>query len=386
MNSSLAVPPVSMSARYGYIPCFDGLRSLAIVLVILRHLEVSNIIPAGFGVTVFFFISGVLITRLLLAEQVQKGGVDLFNFYIRRFVRLAPPLIVMVGITSIVMVANGVYVPWQGVASSLLYFRNYYTWYLKATGQPLDTEIWEPTWSLAVEEHFYLLFPLVLVFFGSRPRIFITAMSAACVGSLVLRILAWFYWPEPDQYLYHATEMRLDGILTGCLLSYVAHYLPNASFWKYISSQSIFWFCVMCIPASMLYREAFYDGAIKYSVQQLLLIVIMYQMIFIDSHQWAKVILENGFLKYIGRLSYSLYLWHLPCYYAVKALLPAQPHSVQVIISIAAAFVVAAMSYHLLEMPLVSMRKKFGAHVPKTESEPEGNTSVYSSQTNPSTN
>jgi len=91
---------ISPKAVYGHIPGLDGLRAFAVLIVMVAHVGYSHIVPGGFGVTVFFFISGFLITRLLLAENDAKGGIGLKNFYIRRFLRLLPALYVMLGITS----------------------------------------------------------------------------------------------------------------------------------------------------------------------------------------------------------------------------------------------------------------------------------------------
>ena len=97
--NGLGTHHITPQARFGYIPGLDGLRAIAVLLVLIAHVGGSHIIPGGFGVTVFFFISGFLITRLLLAESDKKGGIGLKAFYIRRFLRLLPALYLMLVVT-----------------------------------------------------------------------------------------------------------------------------------------------------------------------------------------------------------------------------------------------------------------------------------------------
>ncbi|MEL7231990.1 MAG: acyltransferase, partial [Pseudomonadota bacterium] len=102
---------ISATAAYGYIPGLDGLRAIAVLIVLVAHFGLSHIVPGGFGVTVFFFISGFLITRLLIAESDKKGGIGLKDFYVRRFIRLIPALIGMTFVTTAIHMALSIGAP-----------------------------------------------------------------------------------------------------------------------------------------------------------------------------------------------------------------------------------------------------------------------------------
>jgi peptidoglycan/LPS O-acetylase OafA/YrhL len=174
---------ICAQARFGYIPGLDGIRACAVMMVLIAHIGFEHIIPGGFGVTVFFFISGFLITRLLLAELGETGRIDLPRFYIRRFLRLLPALYVMLILTGVLLIAMGD-VPklWETVAA-FTWTMNYHYAVLAFTNE-LRVAPWEHLWSLAVEEHFYLIYPLVLVIFRRNLPLALKVSALICVTSL----------------------------------------------------------------------------------------------------------------------------------------------------------------------------------------------------------
>ena len=155
---------VSIQPSYNYIPPLDGLRACAILLVLGGHFSVPHI-PNDFGVTLFFFISGFLITRLLLAELIEKGTVSLYQFYVRRILRLYPALLFAI-ILSVIFYfyVKEKTIPTEELTSALFYFANYY-----GLSKGYDVaNTFTILWSLAVEEHFYLLFPLMFLAFSEN--------------------------------------------------------------------------------------------------------------------------------------------------------------------------------------------------------------------------
>jgi peptidoglycan/LPS O-acetylase OafA/YrhL len=354
------VPTISTRASAGYIPCFDGLRAIAILVVLASHFEFSRYAPGGFGVTVFFFISGVLITRLLLAEQMEPDGIRVGAFYVRRFWRLLPPLILMIAVTGPAWVALGNSLSPHAALSALFYYRNYYQHYDRLLHGHSTSPHWEQLWSLSIEEHFYLVFPILICLFGRRIRLMLGTLAVLCVCPLVLRcIYCAIPIPLADHYCYHATETRLDAILSGCLLSLLAHYFGSAGFWAAIRAPILLYLCSLGLIGAMLLREPFYDAAIKYSVQQVLLFVIIYQLLFTDAHQWIKNVLENPLLKYLGRISYSLYLWHLACFVLITQAADSKSWRVKLVVVIVS-LAVSMASYHCVERPLQALRKRAG--------------------------
>src|SRR5689334_12828565 len=173
------------SASFDYLAELDGLRAISILLVLLAHFGLGNFIPGGFGVTVFFFISGFLITRLLVAETKLTGTLSLRAFYVRRFRRLGPALIVVIVFTTAGFIATNRFVSSGQLSAAFFYYMNYYV--LSDAPQPLPLGA---LWSLAVEEQYYIVFPLFLAFM-SRFSAFALTISLCMIsaGILVWRII-----------------------------------------------------------------------------------------------------------------------------------------------------------------------------------------------------
>lgn len=163
-----------------YIPSLDGLRALSITLVLLAHTGASKLIPGGFGVTIFFFLSGFLITTLMTREQNRHSAVSLRAFYLRRVLRLGPPILVtMVAATALVLagLAQGDLSP-VAYLSQLFFVYNYYSLTDGAESSVAGLEV---LWSLSVEEHFYLVWPVMFIgiargWFGFRSVLFLLAV------------------------------------------------------------------------------------------------------------------------------------------------------------------------------------------------------------------
>ena len=143
----------------GYRPSLDGVRAIAVLMVLVQHVAGPLRIDLGYtGVGLFFGLSGYLITSLLLDEFASRGRVSLFRFYARRAARLVPALLLVVAVCNTIFVIQGYYAPLAGSLTALTYTANYVqifnlNW-MVAYG---------PTWSLAVEEHFYIIWPLALL-------------------------------------------------------------------------------------------------------------------------------------------------------------------------------------------------------------------------------
>lgn len=363
------VQPISPKASFGYIPCFDGARCLAILMVFLSHLEFTPYIPGGFGVTVFFFISGLLITRLLLAEFKKRGDIKLPEFYLRRFFRLMPAMIFMIIATSVVYIAVwGRTIPFSEYASALLYYKNYFRYAAALGNGGYPTSVWGITWSLSIEEHFYLLFPAALILMGPLSKRAMYVFSALVVLPLILRVMYWDLIPYPAVYNYLATDARMDSILIGCCLALYAEHIPFEKLNKYLGAPWMFWASVAGIAATLLYREPFFQECVRYSVEQLFLVVIFFQIIYTPNHRWIAGILEWNAMRFIGRISYSIYLWHMFCLEVAHRYCTTLPGTIVVATSMTA--VLACLSYFLIEMPFVNLRKRFGSHADKVEITP----------------
>ena len=197
-----------------YRPDLDGLRGIAIGLVLLQHLRVPGMGSAGaVGVTLFFVLSGYLITSLLLAERAKTGSVSLPRFYVRRARRLLPALVALVVVVGVVMAVQGrlrEYPP--SVVLVMLYVGN---WFPDQLGAYLGH-----TWSLAVEEQFYILWPLAFLLVARWPRVLLALLVVGITGAMFVR------GGVVDPADQAGTIVRGDALLWGCLLAVTRWKLP----------------------------------------------------------------------------------------------------------------------------------------------------------------
>jgi peptidoglycan/LPS O-acetylase OafA/YrhL len=230
------VPTTSKSRLY--IPGLDGIRAVAFLMVFWKHAlpNVTPFIPATLGVTIFFFLSGYLITTLLRRELDATGTVSLGGFYLRRTLRIFVPLYLVYALVALLCrfvmhmpAGNGF-----GAASVLLYFHNY----TMATGaNALVPPGMDVVWSLAVEEHFYLLFPIAMLAMA-RSKLSRSTQIKILLGFCALD-LAWraalatvLHHNQAGGWTYLATDARLDSILWGCVLALAnnpVYFAPTAS-------------------------------------------------------------------------------------------------------------------------------------------------------------
>lgn len=353
---------ISAEARYGYIPGLDGLRAIAVLIVLVAHFGLSHIVPGGFGVTVFFFISGFLITRLLIAEAEKKGRIGLKDFYVRRAIRLFPALLGMTFVTTAVHIGLGLGSPvGTEFAAANLYFTNYYQIAQQAIGSAPYMS-WTPLWSLAVEEHFYLLFPALLVLTGLNWRRLTTALLAVIVLVPLWRLAVSLIWPDTAElYTYMATDARIDSIAYGCLFTLVLHQLRDPARLRMLIGWVPSGLAILTLLATFLIRDDMFRQVLRFSVQGLTIGVLLLNLYFGRAFQWAFPILEISPLRWIGRVSYGLYLWHFPVLDLVERLALSTP--LTVIIALALSFAVTALSFYFWEQKFVALRKRFGAHI-----------------------
>lgn len=358
-------PTLSATAEYGYIPGLDGIRAIAVLIVIIAHFEITNLIPGGFGVTVFFFISGFLITRLLLAESKTKGHIHLKDFYIRRIVRLYPALIFMVLGSMGLYLALG-----QGgpkpleLTAALGYFTNIYQVVVRAGGE-LPFMPWTHLWSLAVEEHFYLIFPLFLVVFGAFKKRLVWALFGVLALVPLWRLFTFTTFetlPVVD-YNYMMTDARFDSIVWGCLLSVLLDKDARLKLTQWLTG----WLPIILATAILLLcfiiRDENFRYIWRYSLQGISLFVLVLNLYFFRPVSWGLNILETWPLLWIGRLSYPLYLWHFPVLDLSHRLM--SPGWAQTCVAVFGSLAISIFSFFIVEKPFMSLRKKFGAHIVK---------------------
>jgi peptidoglycan/LPS O-acetylase OafA/YrhL len=346
-------------SQFSYQAHLDGLRGISILLVVIGHAGLGHILPGGLGVTVFFFISGFLITSLLLNERERTNNIDLKGFYLRRFWRLTPPVVLHVVLSlALLWVVNGT-VKWIEPASVFFYFANYYKIFEHYTMTGAQYSPFDIYWSLAVEEHFYLFFTPLLVFVRSRRAVFVLTLLLL-VLPLVIRIGITQHFDAnfSDEYTYRATDARLDSIAYGCLLA-----VMGAARFTGPRALMLFALGICGLLASLLYRDAYFRQVIRYSVQGISLLLVCGPLMFSDQLAWARRLLSNAPLVYVGKLSYSMYLYHWLALIVVYLVVGSQHSS----LPWQAAYWVLTMalsmlSYYAIERPSVSLRRRFGSN------------------------
>jgi len=353
----------------------DGLRGIAVLLVVVSHLNlliprqditrvglVDGFIEGGYlGVDLFFVLSGFLITALLLGEERGRSKVRFGAFYARRAIRLLPALYLM-------LLCHAAYtllteLDWsQEVASiqaAVLYYSN---WQVVNDLGSVATGT-NHLWSLAVEEQFYLVWPAVLVgFFGLRQK----AVTVTVVLGLAITAVAVhraILWDDgaPWLELFVRTDTRADSLLVGALLAslWVRQRTPtrgvDALAWAALGGGLVY--VALVEPSSGF---SFAGGGTLFAV---LVAVVLLAVV---NGTWGPARwLAVPPLRAVGRVSYGLYLWHFPVFHAVARYGDELPELVRVAVGVLVASAATVASWHLLERPMQGLRVRFGQRGPQ---------------------
>ncbi len=358
----------SINARFEHFPTLDGLRAVSITLVMLSHFVNPRLFPGGFGVIVFFVISGFLITRLLLAEHKTTKNINLKNFYLRRVIRLYPLIVVYTVVTIVLFAITGrsAEIEIIPIFSAIFYFANYFYSELHVSGGSTSMPF-AIFWSLSVEEHFYIFFPLLFSTLILRASVLRLSVVALCLLPLAGRIAFAALRPlaaEPQWHwiTYFQTQYRIDSIAFGVLLAL----LLEEPLWQgllcRLEHPLALGLGVAAILASLLWRDPVFRETWRYTIQAAASAVILINLLYSDSAPSRLVArgLNAAAMVLIGKLSYSLYIWHLFVPLLASTLLPPDlPLAVVAPLYFAASFAVAAASYHLLEIPFLALRRRF---------------------------
>lgn len=346
--------PPSSPERPRSIPTLDGWRAIAILLVLASHAAMGFYATEaeyyagysqfggsvfGIGVDIFFGLSGLLITLILLDEVRDMGAIRIKAFYIRRAFRILPPAFAYIAIVG----AAGLIVSWPELAGSLFFFRNYVPSVLVAhTTQHL--------WSLSVEEHFYLVWPVLLVIAGSkRAKTLAVVLCLAC--GLWRMLLASGTLPDPFSGvpIHFRTDRRFDALLWGCVMAFLVH--DPAQRTK-LAAQLRGW--RVGIPVILAIACLYMYSHITSMLLALLIPAVLAGTALNANTRLGRV-LDLPPLRWIGRISYSLYLWQqlfLVAGWAPRALVQTWP------LNICAVFGCAILSYYTLERPLIAYGRR----------------------------
>lgn len=297
-------------APRGAIPSLDGIRAIAVALVFLAHNDLENVIPGGLGVTVFFVLSGYLISTLMRTEYAAKGSLDYRGFYLRRFLRLMPPLVcvvALVGVLAAFAVVDGAF-SLGGLFAVLFYYGNYFVIANDFDGLPVGVGV---VWSLAVEEHYYLLYPplaAVLLRYGRA------GVSAAVLLALCALVLGWRCWLAANggsvAHLTMATDTRVDAILVGCLMALWRNpWLDPVAAASPRRDALVVGVCIAVLVLTLVYRDELFRLTVRYSLQSAAVAPLIYLAV-ARAQRWPFRWLNAKPLVYLGTISYTVYLSH----------------------------------------------------------------------------
>jgi peptidoglycan/LPS O-acetylase OafA/YrhL len=342
--------PMGNEGKTGRIGALDGWRGLAILLVLVDHagemmrkgrLHTATRTGAT-GVGIFFALSGFLITTILLAEQNKFGHIDLLRFYLRRVFRLLPSVLVFLGALFILRELHILPMPGVQLLAPLLLFRNYISgdwgvgWYTSHF------------WSLTVEEHFYLIWPLLLL----ATRANVKVLTAIALGIAAWREVSLHYRLFPGLWAPGRTDIRIDSILWGCILAIVlAHPQMREKLTKVFSGWVLFALLIVDVVSNILHGQHYY------SAFEPVILALLVVWPILHPASALRRFLDLPALRAVGAISYSLYIWQQMwlLFPGVPVLFPRlQTFPVNLVVS----FLCAIASYLLVEQPFIRLGRR----------------------------
>ena len=360
-----------------YIPSLDGIRAASFLVVFLSHAGLDHWVPGLFGVTVFFFLSGYLITTLSRLEYDQTDGIRAGHFYFRRALRILPPLyLVLAG--TVLLTTTGVVsgeFSWWSVVAQALFVANYYE---NFGGGPLlpGTGV---LWSLAVEEHFYLFFPFL--YLALRRWVKAPQRQYLVLLGLSALILAWRCFrvfqlvsndaldPQFNPSIAHGTDTRLDCMLLGCALAVYGNPALDPArcsrhFLLYVATPA----ALVVLASTFLYRNPIFRETLRYTLQSAALAPLFVATI--RYPDWFLFrILNLRWIRFVGVLSYTLYLCHATLLDVFRQQLPRASELAVGLLGLGLSLAVSAGMYYGVEKPCARLRRQMlhGSAQPRTE-------------------
>ena len=348
--------------RLRYLPGLDGLRALAVLAVLGYHGGIVGL-PGGFlGVEVFLVISGYLITSLLVAERNATGGLNLRDFWVRRARRLLPAvgvLLVVVSVVSVIFLPDEVAGLRGDVLSALFYVQNWYQIfadqsYFAAVARP---PLLRHLWSLAVEEQFYLVWPLVFALgirLLGRRRLLVGVVAGAVASAVWMAVL---FNPVVDPTrVYYGTDTRASGLLLGVALAMVwapGRLRSNVTDGGRAVLDGVGVAALLGLGLLMATLGEF--STVLYRGGFLLTGVLSVVVIAVLVHPAARLGTALGIapLRWIGLRSYGIYLWHWPVFMLTRPELDVSwPGWVVVAVRLGLTVGIAELSFRFVEMPV----------------------------------
>lgn len=350
--------------RPNYIPDLDGLRGIAALLVLWQHLPreplgqvltVCSIVlqPGYLGIDLFFVLSGFLITRLLMADRGRKGS--LFRFLVRRSLRIFP--IYYLTLLILLAIEPGQYLGWSAIYVSNFVFA------VDLTQNPM-----RHSWSLAVEEHFYIFWPFfVHAFSTERLRFVCFWLMGIAIALAMIAIVSVTAPPDPSDLIYRCTCFRMLSLVAGAIFALEEkRIIANAVRMRGVIILLIVGavllvggFRFLLLAESLGYD--FLPAAKLVGFTMLSTGVILWVIIGQDSNSPIRRLLRGRPLVQVGRVSYGLYLYHYPVFYffGFRDLNAAPPSITKLLVALAVTVLITVASYRFIEVPILRLKERF---------------------------
>lgn len=348
------LPPLDSALASRKLPGLDGFRMIAVMAVVLAHSGVGSFFSARHGVAGFFVLSGFLITWLLLKEYEKAGRISLRDFYMRRSLRIFPAYYAFLFVSIGWDLFRGNDDIKDVILPGLFYLMNYHNALEGHSSSSLAH-----LWSLAIEEQFYLLWPLAFIFLIQRGKNFVISfLVLVSVMVMVWRTYSFSVLDFGTSYAYNAFDTRFDNLAIGCALAFLLekkHFLELAD-----KLSSRFWMPLITLVLLTISRQVTgsdYTYGPAFTVDAVLLGVLLLQLMRLSQGRvWSW--LNHPISVYLGLISYPIYLWHV---WGIQAgnKLNFLPESLQLVAGVAISCMLAALSYHLLEKRFLSLKHKY---------------------------
>jgi peptidoglycan/LPS O-acetylase OafA/YrhL len=341
-----------------HIPGLDGLRGFCVLIVLFGHSGLPYPMSGGAGVDLFFVLSGFLITRILHAERERTGGIHFKNFYVRRLLRLAPCLVLVCVYALVEALFLREPLPLAQIGWSLSYLAN---WGRALFG--VDLAPLSHTWSLAIEEQFYLIWPLVILLVEACFR------SPAAKAVLLLTLafgLAAYRFAIVGHFsatrIYMGLDTHMDGLVLGAALSYGALAMKGglSGNWSRLLGRVIApaaLLGVFLLMALMTWRNP-WMGRVGFSLVACAGAVLVADLV-LGRHSWIAPLLGGRAIRFLGKISYGTYLWHYPLYHTADRVFAGLPMAAMVAVKLVLSVAIATLSYYGFERRFLGWKGRF---------------------------
>ena len=359
----------------GYLPALDGWRGASILLVLLSHAGLDARIPGGLGVTVFFFVSGLLITGQLVDERRRHGRIDLRRFYWRRILRLLPASTAFIVLAGLAFLALGGAMRPGAWLAALFYLANYaqLTTHLFDTNLPGLPHPFVILWSLAIEEQFYLVWPPLIILGAATRR---GGVLAAALGCCLVFCLAWRMHlaplcggphdlacgPHGDDWIAKSTDTRADSLAFGALAAVMLRSRLSAVIAAGLRSPVLLAGAAGLLILTVVLRNDAFRDTWRYTLQGVSLLVLVPAST-LPENALARLF-SQPWLMAVGRLSYGLYLWH---WLVLMLAGRVAPNGLRFTVCFTVLTVLLTLaSWRLIERPSIALRRRAGSNASAT--------------------